>query len=786
MKLRLSIANKLTIANKLYGALLSILFLLLFMGTTNFHHFKKINESTSKLIDIEKKTNTYNEVQYGILRILEVNDYLFEGYWGMHEFYEKEVDIISKNITDLEQLLVTDFEIIQIHDIKETFTKHHEVVEKFNDNKFSLNFSEIEMETSSKINLIQPELLKRMQIVSDYYKTELDLAIINTNQTKSIGQAIIFGVSFFAILITIIIAFILIKAFIKPIIELTKATDIISEGDYTKKIEVHSKDELGELAESFNIMIHNLNKTKKQVKRSTKNLSTLIQNLNSGILMEDESGHIMVVNQGFCKLFQISFTPDSLIGEDFSQSVVLFSQMLVKSEEFVEKTKEYLTNKKAVIGDELELNDGRIFARDYLPIHFENDRIGHLWKYEDITKRKRQEKEMIAAKETAEEAGIVKENFLANMSHEIRTPMNAIMGMTELLSKTTLDVQQKKFIDAINLSSKNLLVVINDILDISKLKIDKVKFENIGFKVKSVFEHIIEINEHKLVDKDIFLACKIASELENLILKGDPYRLTQILLNLVGNAIKFTEKGSVTMECELLKHENKNLTLKFVVKDTGIGISKNKLINIFEQFEQADVSTTRKYGGSGLGLAISRHLVEAQNGSISVESIENVGSSFSFIISYNQGTENDLVSDKEENDQPLVELGNVRVLLVEDNQFNQIFGVKILEHLGFEMDLAENGKVAIQKLYEKEYDIILMDIQMPEMGGIEATEYIRSQFDGSKANIPIIALTANVMNTDKEKYLKVGMDDYVSKPFKGNILYQKIRTLVTHFRDCQS
>ncbi|MBL4653567.1 MAG: response regulator [Flavobacteriales bacterium] len=767
----------LTIANKLYIALLSILLLLLFMGITNFYQFRNINQSVSKLFDLKKKTNIYNELRYGVLRSLEANNYLFEGYWGMYDFYNKEVNLIYKNITRLEQLVTTDFEKIEINNIKEAFTKHHQVVQDFNDNKFSLNFSEVKKETSTKINVIQPELLKIIQVVSDYYLNELDQAIVHANRAKSMGQIIILGVSSFAVLLTIFIAFILIRAINNPIIKLKKATDIISKGDYTKKIEIYSKDDLGKLAQSFNIMIHNLNKTKKQVKRTTTNLSTLIQNLSSGVLMEDEASQTMVVNQSFCKLFKIPVIPDKLIEGGFSQSAVQVSQMFVKPEKFVQKIKECINNKKPVFGDELELNDGRIFIRDYLPIHFGDNRIGHLWRYEDISNRKKQEKEVIKAKEAAEAAGIIKENFLANMSHEIRTPMNAILGMAELLKKTEVNEKQKKFIDAINISSKNLLIVINDILDISKLKTGKVKFETIGFEVRSVFNHIIEINEHKLAEKNVLLEYKIASEVEDEVLMGDPYRLTQVLLNLVGNAIKFTVEGCVNIECKLLKQENKNFTLNFSVHDTGIGIPKNKLANIFESFEQADTSTTRKYGGSGLGLAISKQLVEAQKGSISAESIKNVGSTFNFIISYKLGTKDNLLSDI---DQPIVkELGNVRVLLVEDHRLNQILATSIMEDWGFEIEIAENGKVAIQKLNEKEYDIILMDIQMPEMGGVEATEYIRNKFNGSKANIPIIALTANAMSTDKEKYLKAGMNDYISKPFNAKILYQKIGNLVT-------
>jgi len=403
-----------------------------------------------------------------------------------------------------------------------------------------------------------------------------------------------------------------------------------------------------------------------------------------------------------------------------------------------------------------------------------NDEVGTLIGgfNEMLGQIEQQNKELVEAKELAEQSEKAKESFLANMSHEIRTPMNAILGMANLLHSTPLNSVQQKYLDAINISGNSLMVIINDILDFSKIEAGKLSFETIGFKPQDVIEHLVASVQYKLTEKSIIITPKISEKVNQIVL-GDPVRLNQILLNLVNNAIKFTPQGTIDIICEDEKEDEKNLTLKFTVSDTGIGISKEKMDKIFESFSQADVSTTRKFGGTGLGLTISKNLVELQNGSISVESEEGKGSVFSFIIPYKKGTEAD-VPKTEHTEYAAESLTNVKVLVVDDHEMNRLLAASIIGRWKFEVETAVDGKEAIEKLEKDNYDIILMDMLMPVMDGIEATKHIRNELPKEKAGIPIIAVTANAMKGDREKCIEAGMNDYVAKPFDPKELYNKM------------
>lgn len=379
------------------------------------------------------------------------------------------------------------------------------------------------------------------------------------------------------------------------------------------------------------------------------------------------------------------------------------------------------------------------------------------------------------AKKNAESATIVAENavkakqqFLSNMSHEIRTPMNAIIGFTKVLLKTELTSKQKEYLDAIKTSGDALIVLINDILDLAKVDSGKMIFEKTPFKMKSSLSAMLHLFETKIQEKNL----KLVKEYDNKIpdvLVGDPVRLHQIILNLVSNAVKFTSKGKITISVHLLYEDDDKVIIEFSVNDTGIGIPENKIEKIFENFQQASSGTSRIYGGTGLGLAIVKQLVESQGGTIRVKSTLDIGSTFSFTLSF-QKTNSDAELENE-----LIELDteikNIKVLVVEDIPLNQLLMKTLLDDFGFHRDIAENGKIAIEKLKEKKYDIVLMDLQMPEMNGFEATEYIRNTMN---LKIPIIALTADVTTADLAKCKAVGMNDYLAKPVDERVLYSKI------------
>ena len=369
---------------------------------------------------------------------------------------------------------------------------------------------------------------------------------------------------------------------------------------------------------------------------------------------------------------------------------------------------------------------------------------------------------------TAVNAVKAKQQFLSNMSHEIRTPMNAIIGFTKVLLKTEFTTKQKEYLLAIKLSGDALIVLINDILDLAKVDAGKMTFEQTPFKMAASISAMVHLFETKIQEKNLKLVKEYDKNIPE-VLVGDPVRLHQIILNLVSNAVKFTNEGKITVSVSLLSEDEKKATIQFSITDTGIGIPTNKIGKIFENFQQASSGTSRLYGGTGLGLAIVKQLVESQGGTIHVNSLINEGSTFSFELSFLKTTADaELDSDIIELDS---DLKNVKVLVVEDIVLNQLLMKTLLDDFGFERDIAENGKIAIEKLRNNTYDVILMDLQMPEMNGFEATDYIRNIMN---LDIPIIALTADVTTVDLAKCKAVGMNDYIAKPVDERILYSKI------------
>ena len=383
--------------------------------------------------------------------------------------------------------------------------------------------------------------------------------------------------------------------------------------------------------------------------------------------------------------------------------------------------------------------------------------------------------------ERAENSEKAKEQFLANMSHEIRTPLNAILGMTRLLLEKNPREDQLRYLNAISESSDNLLVIINDILDLSKIEAGKILFEKIVFSPKERTETVVNTLLFQAMAKGLELDFQTDPDVPERV-EGDPYRLNQVLINLVGNAIKFTDKGKVLIHTQLESQDDKAIQLKFSVSDTGIGISKDKLQHIFNMFTQESSSTTRKFGGTGLGLAICKRLIELQGGRIEVESEMNKGSVFSFVIPYQHATTAPTDTDHKTHSDVKASLSNLRILLAEDNEFNKMVAVDTLEEMipGAVIDVAVNGKAAVELAIRNTYDIILMDIQMPEMDGYEATKLIRSYNDEKINSIPIIAMTASVIKAEVDKCFECGMNAFVGKPFNPEELMETISKNINH------
>jgi PAS domain S-box-containing protein len=419
--------------------------------------------------------------------------------------------------------------------------------------------------------------------------------------------------------------------------------------------------------------------------------------------------------------------------------------------------------------------------------------IGAVIVARDITDQKRIEKELIVAKDLAELASKLastaqsnaeaathdaedavksKQQFLSNMSHEIRTPMNAIIGFTKVVLKTELTPKQREYLTAIKLSGDALIVLINDILDLAKVDAGRMTFEQTPFKLALSISAMLHLFETKIQEKNLELIKIYDNDIPE-VLVGDPVRLHQIILNLVGNAVKFTIQGKIIVEVKLLSQDDHKITIAFSVSDTGIGISEDNIEKIFDNFQQASSNTSRLYGGTGLGLAIVKQLVEAQGGTVDLKSKLGEGSTFSFTLDFMK-TKARAITETE-----IIELDSdikhIKVLVVEDMSLNQLLMRTVLEDFGFECEIAENGSIAIEKLKVKKFEIVLMDLQMPEMNGFEATTYIRKTMNSA---IPIIALTADVTTADLEKCKSVGMNDYIPKPIDERLLYTKIVSLV--------
>lgn len=399
--------------------------------------------------------------------------------------------------------------------------------------------------------------------------------------------------------------------------------------------------------------------------------------------------------------------------------------------------------------------------------------LGYLSAAEDYTIKKQAEFDLINAKELAELAVYAKDSFLANMSHEIRTPLNAIIGFTELLSQKNLDAVQSEYVGNIQIAGDNLLLLVNDILDLSKIESGQLVIESYPFNIKNILKHVYNLLKVKADQKGLEFVLFLDANIPDFVI-GDKGRLNQIIMNLAGNAIKFTETGEVSISVKKSAETVNTLTLRFSIKDTGIGIAEEKSSTIFDRFTQAEASTTRKFGGTGLGLNIVKQLVELQNGQISVKSRIGKGSEFYFSVEFLKAES--VVADAYINNSlDQKSLGNLSILLCEDNELNKRLAQIVIENFGFKLDIASNGQEGIDLLMHNKYDLILMDLQMPIKDGYQTTIYIRNEL---KMDIPIIAMTAHSLVGEQQKCFDIGMSAYVAKPFKQSELLDKIQSVL--------
>jgi PAS domain S-box-containing protein len=505
-------------------------------------------------------------------------------------------------------------------------------------------------------------------------------------------------------------------------------------------------------------------------------LQSILDNTSSLIYIKDPGGRYIMVNKKFREVLPVA--DGEVIGRtdhDFSDAAAADHYQRLDDE--VMRTGKSLEIEEVVdsAGKEVHLLSMKF------PLLDSNGRqIGIGGIATDITERVQYQQQLIAATREAQKAKEMQELFLANMSHEIRTPMNGIQGMTDLLLDTSLSDQQKEFARIIKRSVNNLLVIINDILDFSKIKAGKLSIEKIDFRLKDVLDNVSGIFGHRMKKKGLALEVTIDPAIPDS-LKGDPYRLNQVLINLIGNALKFTEAGSIRVQVTLQQRTDEEVRLLFSVTDTGIGIPAANLPHIFDHFSQGGIDITRRFGGTGLGLAISHRLLQLQGGSISVKSAEGAGSVFGFELPYGYDPSAEAGSPATAASPVLADysqcLAGKRFLVAEDNVVNQQLIDHVLRKGGGQVQLTSNGEEAIRCLQQENehYDLIIMDLQMPVMDGYAATQYIRRVL---QLKIPIIAMTATALKGEQMRCFEVGMNDYMTKPFEFTELYKRIISML--------
>lgn len=555
---------------------------------------------------------------------------------------------------------------------------------------------------------------------------------------------------------------------------------------------LNDKDEVTQVI-GFGLDITDVKRIEEQLKINEKRFRDLFNYSQAFICTHDLDGKIMTINPAMCEL--LGYVETDLTGK-------MLTEFIPKDDikkfytDYLEKV---ISNGNAtgVLKVVRKNNKESFLLYKNFKVEEENSEPYIIGFSQDITERVNAEKELLTAKKATEDSHRAKEIFLANMSHEIRTPMTGILGIANLLSKTELDEQQKKFTKLISESANNLLTIVNDVLDIEKIAAGKIDLEYIPFKIEDKVFTTLQSFQFKAEDKNINLLLNSTLP-DDLVVIGDPYRLSQIINNLLSNALKFTYEGEISINMDYRPgNDSKSMIMEIQVQDTGIGIKEDRLSDIFNPYVQATSDTTRKYGGTGLGLTICKNLIEMQGGKITVASKVNEGTTFTFQLPYQRGDVSLLPADSKE-DLNFKDLESVKILVAEDVELNQFLIKHILESWGCEVTVVSNGNEAVEKVRKQQFDLILMDIQMPEMDGISATKMIRSLniveksvIDKSaitkkirtlnakdKSAIPIIALTANALKGDGQKYLNIGMNGYISKPYTEEKLFQVINDAV--------
>ena len=493
------------------------------------------------------------------------------------------------------------------------------------------------------------------------------------------------------------------------------------------------------------------------LKRSEEKYRGIIDNMNLGMIEIDSEERIIYANQRFCTMSGYDTT--ELVGKKATELLLYGAGLKMTRAQLAKQ--QYGTANNYELAVKTKIGENRWWLTSATPLLNADGSVkGTISINLDITEQKHTQEQLKEAMQHADKSAISKDLFMTNMSHEIRTPLNAIMGLGKLLNKSTLSAQQKQYLAGIESASENLLGIINDLLDFSKIEAGKITIENISFSIEHVGKQAIDILFHKAEEKGLLLNLDIDPKIAPILI-GDPYRINQVLLNMLSNAIKFTEKGSVSLQARLVEATEDTQKVQINVRDTGVGINEKYLENIFDKFTQEDETVVRKYGGTGLGMSITRQLVELMGGTISIDSTKNIGTTISLVFDFKVGTSR-VFEKKRTIKNDTAHISGKRILLVEDNNLNRLLAYTILTDYGAVVEEAENGQEAVDMMRASNYDIILMDVQMPVMDGLQATRIIRKEIS---KDIPIIALTANAIKGKENEFFDAGMDDFVYKPY---------------------
>ncbi len=558
--------------------------------------------------------------------------------------------------------------------------------------------------------------------------------------------------------------------------QIQEVVDQVETGQTDVRVQLSGNDEASRLGLAVNTMLDTLKQREESLRQTEQRFRSMIENAGDAIYIHDHYGKIQSINQVCC--VQTGYSQEELLAAsitDFDRCLDFETMQKIWSLSKTDPGKFPMTLETCH-----QRKDGSCFPAEVrlslLPAEAEFQFFGMV---RDITERKRAEEELLTAKTAAEVANTTKSEFLANMSHEIRTPMNGVIGNAQLLRFTDLTEEQSRYLEYIEADATHLVSVINDLLDISKIEAGKMELEQTSFSLRDCINGLLKPMTPRIATKGLNLKTEIDSTVPEAVI-GDQLRLKQILRNLVGNAVKFTEKGGITLTVELNKRTEQTAFIQFSIADTGIGIPHEALQKLFVPFTQADNTVTRKFGGTGLGLSICNRLAGLMGGHISVESTEGSGSCFQVILPFQINPSPERHQEpQQQSDAPFTwEGAPLTILLADDNQTSLIMTAKLLRHFGHRVYTAENGAEALEQWRKARFNLVLMDVQMPVMDGLEATRIIREEERAANRHTSIIALTAHALVEQRRQLLSSGFDGYVSKPLDIAALHTEMKRVL--------